>query len=629
MAIGSGLRQGQKKKRGLAVVLVILLLIGIAAGWRLFDGETVERLKEYFSTVVMRSPSEQVVRGTIYDRNYKELAVSLPRVSVYARTREMASVETAAKELAPILGVDEQEVLEKLRGDELRIWLARDIAQKQEEQVRTARIEGIYLHKEYSRYYPQKDVAAHLIGFVEDDIGLSGVEYYYDRLVQKLLDQESGAEFHGSAGQHMQLTIDLKVQDILEKLVEDLAAGRQNVRIGAYAMDVTGGALVASVQSPAFDPNRYRVYSQSLLENLLLEPMLLPQVFRGILRDSAAIQSQHELRGQVHPWSVSARQQDLGSELRLWEKLGLAAGPPQDFGNSEKPLAPAPEYVVIPGEKKQDFGTVPESISPLRLLAALGTLMNGGERIEPYVVQAVIEPAGEEEFHLHPAGYANSEGEVVSREVSREISKMIGEIGQASEPGGTIVKGRIEAEVRGSEGFAHQSNELYYAAVPVELTELAVLVTIQGGTTRVQARSGATVADPGSALAQVLPRIAVLQKVGKSIIGVAEPEEGQSGNYPVHLDKVREAVRSSLGESRGVQEDPGEMPELVGLSLRKSLRLLQQSPCRIRIFGTGRVVAQEPAAGTPLAGVKECTVRLQKQEDVSLETLEEKTSKKK
>lgn len=630
MTLGTGLRRKQKKKRGLAVVLVIFVLIGIAAGWRLFEPTSaVEKLKAYFSTAIPRSKDGEAVRGIIYDRNYKELAVSLPRVSVFARPREMVSVEQVANELAPLLNVDEESILEKLRSGELRTWLVRDITQKQEDAIRAADISGVYLHREYSRYYPQKSVAAHLIGFVQDDIGLSGVEYTYDRLVQKMLGQQGGGDFHGGAGQHLVLSVDLKIQGILEQLVEDVAAGRQHTRVGAYAMDAGSGALVAAIQFPSFDPNRYRIYSHQLLESMLVRPMLLPPLFRAILRDSASLHSQYEARGQAHPWSISGQQLSLGSELRLWEKLGLAAAPPQDFGNSEKSVVKTAEYVVVGSKGQKDFGTVPEALSPLRLLAALSSLTNGGRLVDPYVVQSVVDPENDDEFLLRPDVSEARLPEVLNVDVSREIAKMMAMQGASTEMGGLLVHDRIAAEVADGTGYSHISNLLYYAAVPGERTELTLLLTIQGGSANIPVKQGQELVDPAAALAAVLPRIAVLQQVGKSIVGVAEPAEDTGGNYPVQLEKVREVVRSSLGPKPADPVDPGVMPNLVGLSLRKSLRQLQNSTCRIVIYGTGRVVSQEPAANKPLAGVKECVLRMQKQEDVSLEALEEKTTESK
>lgn len=630
MTIGSGLRRQQKKRGGLTVASVILVLIGIAVCLQVFGIDSaVQRFKKIFSPSATQSVYDNHVRGTLYDRNYKELAVSLPRVSVFARSRELQSISAAAETLAPVLDMDVGELLERLRGSELRIWLAKDLSQQQESAVKTLKMRGIYLHKEHSRYYPQKDVAAHLIGYVQDDIGLAGAEYYYDRLVQKMLTQDSSSGFRGGAGQHVLLATDLKVQAILEKLVKDLSMGRQNVRIGAYAMDAGSGALVASVQFPSFDPNRYRIYSQNILENLLVKPMLLPPVFRRMFRDAAAVQSQYESRGQAHPWSISAAEMSLGGELRLWEKLGLSAEAPQEFGNNETQLELAAEQFVIAGKQGHDYGTVPESISPLNLLTGLSSLINGGKKVEPHIVQAVIDAESDEEYQLKPPAGAAALPEIINDEASVEISRMIAALGERDDLGGATVRGTVQADIRGPDGFGYLSNELYFSAVPIEHAELSLLLTIQGGARQVPGESGVMKADPGRELADVLPRIAVLQEVGKSIAGVAEPAEGDGGNYPVHHDKVRDAVRSSLGKNPEENVDPGNMPDLVGLSLRKSLRLLQDSQCKIRIFGTGRVVSQEPKPGVNLVGVKECIIRMQQQEDVSLEALEEKKSGKK
>jgi hypothetical protein len=331
----------------------------------------------------------------------------------------------------------------------------------------------------------------------------------------------------------------------------------------------------------------------------------------------------------VHPWSISANQLSLGSELRLWERLGFAAGVPQEFGNhAEQPLK-ATDYFVVPGKTRDDFGTVPESLSPLALLSALSAVTNGGGKVEPYVVQAVTDPGSDDEYLLHPEPHGRSNIEVISPEASAEISKLFSVLGTPTNLGGTIIHDGIQVEVGSSKGFSHMSNELYFAAVPVAKAELTILITIQGGSRQVQKHKESSLLDPAKELAGVLPRIAVLQEVGKSIVDVAEPEEGKSGNYPVRLDRVREVVRSSLNQDNAELADPGDMPDLVGLSLRKSLRLLQHATCRILIYGTGRVVSQQPASGTSLVGVKECVIRMQKQEDVSLEALEEKTAERK
>ncbi|MFV0435933.1 MAG: hypothetical protein ACK5PS_00870 [Desulfopila sp.] len=574
----------------------------------------------------MRSADGKTIRGTIYDRAYKEMAVSLPRVSVYARPREIANVAEAARMLSTILPIDSGSLVTTLRGEDLRIWLAKDLTDQQEQELKSAAIKGVYLHQEYSRYYPLQETAAQIVGFVQDDIGLAGAEYYYDHLVGQMLGRKSPSEIHPGTGMNMLLTLDLKVQGIVETLAKTLVVGRPGVRIGAYAIDSSSGAIVAAVQLPSFDPNRYRIYSQEILNNLLVEPMPLPPLFRAILLDGATIESQYEQRGRVQPWSVGARQQSLGTELRLWERLGLSRAPSLEFGNNEERQS-QPNYLVVADGPQKNFSTVPESLSPLSLLAAFSTYTNSGKGVEPYVVEAVSDPDSVEDIQVLPAGDDRAESEVINRGVSREIARMIAREGVACEPGGTILHDTIRVAVGSGKGFAQMTNSLYLAIVPTERAELSVLLTIQGGRYTVEQKDAPAPVDPVKELAAVLPRIAVLQQVGKSIVDVAEPREGKSGNYPMQLDRVREVVRSSLNLGDAELVTPGQMPDLVGLSLRKSLRLLQHATCRLVIYGTGRVVEQKPAAGASLSGVDECIIRMQKQEDVSLEALEEKVAK--
>lgn len=627
MAKRPSLRKRQKKKRGLSIFLAIAAVAVLAGIWKVTgDVGVMEKMSAFLSSQSQLLEHNDTVRGTLYDRNYKKLAISLERVSIYARTREIKSVKDTAAGLASATGVDEGALLKKLKADDLRVWLVKDITQDQEDAVRQLNLPGIYLHKEHSRYYPQKLVAAHLIGFVQDDIGLAGAEFYYDRLVQKMLAEVDGGKHRIGAGQHVLLTLDLKVQAILESVVEQVVVGRQDPKVGAYAMDAGTGAIIAAVQYPSFNPNTYRIYSQQVLQNLLVEPMLLPPAYRKILKTSAEIQNQYESRGAVHPWSISAGNASLGSELRLWEKVGMGDGTPPDFGNSDKKRGAHSGFFIVPDQAGNDFGTVPEQLSPLALLTTMGSLLNGGSKKVPYLAQAVVDSVSGREYQLRPEAVEENNKAVVSAEASREIANLVASLGVRDELGGVIIKDSVQVSTNSRAGYGYLKNELYLSTLPAERSELVILLTIQGGSRNIPMKPVEKVIDPMKAIGRVLPRVAVLQQVGKSIAGVAEPEQVENKNYPVGLDKLRDAVRKSLEDDLAVEHDPGNMPALVGLSLRKSLRLLQNSPCEIRVFGTGRVVAQTPAAGASLAGVKECVIRLQRQADVSLEALEEKLS---
>jgi len=624
MAARPGLRRKQKKKRRLVVTLIVLALIGGAAGLRLLD---VSQLMQKLRGIGVPA-AETAVRGTIYDRKYRELAVSLARVSVFARMRELESIDRVVDKLAPVLGMDGGELREKLRDDTMRTWLARDITQQQEDSIRALSLPGIHLHVEHSRYYPLKEVTAHLIGYVEDDIGLSGVEYYYDRLVQKMLARTVDDGFRGGVGQHLLLTIDLKIQNLFEKLAEQVSRQRQGAGVGIYLMDAETGAIVAAVQEPSFDPNKHRVYSQRELESMLTKPMVLPNKFKSLLKESAASQASFEGYGLVMPWSVSTAGSSLGAELRLWERLGFGASYPVDFGNSSETGNRSGGIFRVPDINEANFGTVPEFLSPLELLTGLSILLNGGTMVQPYLVEAIVSAEdGNELVVSHQPVEAGKSGQfALNPKVSDEIARGLKAAGTSHELGGVLLSDAKRVSINQDGEFEYLDNELYIAAVPAQRASLVVLMTVQGGGSGVQ--TGGQAEGPGleQAISRLLPRIAVLQQVGKSVADMAERDDDATGNYPVQLRKEKEVVRPVLGGEEVEQRAQSVMPELTGFSLRKSLRLLQGKDCVIRVHGTGQVVAQQPAAGTPFSEIDECVLKLQRQEDVRLETLEQKMS---
>ncbi|WP_136798728.1 hypothetical protein [Desulfosediminicola ganghwensis] len=624
MAANPGLRRKQKKKRRLVVTLAVMALIGSVFGLRTMDVSLFMKKLRGIGVPV----AETSVRGTIYDRNYRELAVSLARVSVFARMRELESIDKTVEELAPVLGMDGDELREKLRTDTMRTWLARDISEQQEEAIQALALPGINLHVEHSRYYPLKDVTAHLVGYVEDDIGFSGVEYYYDRLVQKMLARDNDDGFRGGVGQHLLLTVDLKIQELFETIAVQVVRERPEAKIGLYMMDAETGAIVAAVQEPSFNPNKHRVYSQHQLESMLTRPMVVPDTFKALLKESAAIQASFESYGRLKPWSISKDSTSLGAELRLWEKLGFSAGYPEDFGNSSERLNRSGGIFKVANPDERNFGTVPEFLSPLELMSGVSTLLNGGISVQPYLVEAIVSAEDGRELSLrNQQQESTGKGRnTIEPKVSDEIAGAVTALSKTNELGGALLSDVKRVSINRNSTFEYLDNELYLAAVPAKRASLVVLVTVQGGENVVEAQGEAEKLDLEQAISELLPRVAVLQQVGKSVADMAERGVDAGGNYPVQLRKEREVVRPILGGEEVEQRAQSVMPELTGFSLRKSLRLLQGKDCVIRVHGTGQVVAQDPAAGTPFSEAEECVLKLQRQEDVRLETLEQKLS---
>jgi cell division protein FtsI (penicillin-binding protein 3) len=120
-------------------------------------------------------------RGIIYDRNGEKLAISIMADSVCADPSKIIDPAGTSKQIAEILNLDSQAVFKKISAPKSFCWLARKISPEQSASVENANIEGIFLVKEPKRFYPNGELAAHLLGFVGlDASGLEGLESKFD-----------------------------------------------------------------------------------------------------------------------------------------------------------------------------------------------------------------------------------------------------------------------------------------------------------------------------------------------------------------------------------------------------------------------------------------------------------------
>jgi cell division protein FtsI (penicillin-binding protein 3) len=118
-------------------------------------------------------------------------------------------------------------------------------------------------------------------------------------------------------------------------------------------------------------------------------------------------------------------------------------------------------------------------------------------------------------------------------------------------------------------------------------------------------------------------RISILQQIANSVADVVEPEIGEVDNYQ-GKNRLASQLSGRVKTIEKEQAPPGVMPDLKGLSLRKSLRLLQGLSIELHIQGTGRVIDQKPRPGTSFKGITECILILEKQENIAPEKLSQR-----
>ncbi len=581
--------------------------------------ELVGAGREFYARLMETFSRDTYVRGTIYDRNLKQLAVTMERVSVFARTREIDSIRDTAAALGAILQLDGGALQDQLESGALRLWVAENIRQDQEEALKKLDLAGIYLQKDSKRYYPNSFEASHLIGYVEDGFGLAGAEFYYDRILASRKLQKKQDRNSLRHGQDLVLTLDLKIQSILEAMVRDIAASRDAYRVMAYLQESGSGEIISGVHFPSFDPNNFTKYSKDVLKNYFLEPIYLPPGFRRLLRDGSLLYAKEKKQEFSSAWSLVSSENDLGSQLQFWNLLGFDDDLLADFsaGGESAVRSAAGKAQAPPGS--EHYGTTPEALSPMQLLNGCTILLGHGRRSRPRVVKKIIDVDTDLEISLDDVieDYQQSSDQPADNlyDIDGLFGSQAGRLDSATQ----YLSDSIMVHENHDGFFISHVDDLTLARIPAGSDDLFLLVLVQKfprGVDRREAGSSST----ASIIDQGVERISVLQQVALSVADVVEPELLEPGNYQATHPPSSSVHAVKQAEVSPVQK-LSTMPDLKGLSLRKSLRLLEGSGITIRIEGTGRVVGQTPPAGAPLNNVQSCLIRLASREKEMFEEL--------
>lgn len=609
----------QNAKRGRRILLYAMLVVVMGtAGWFLEKNyQLISSGKETFSSITRSLAPRSPRRGEFYDRNLKQIAINKERVSVYIRTQEINSIPETVTELAPILSLDEEMLRSQLESGVLRLWVAEDISQDQEITLKAKRLPGVHLQRAEKRVYPNKSQAAHLIGYVENGIGLAGVEFYYDRMMTSGKTGKDKARFN--APQDLVLTLDLKIQDVLEGLVEEIKKHRRTNKVLAYVMDSGSGEMIGGAQLPGFDPNAFTQYPREVLENQFVKPLLLPNKFRTFLRDAAILQEEEAATDSPVPWSLRSGEGALGNQVQLWEWLGLHEKTVADFRSSTQSEEMSPISRRALGATPPGLDMVPEQATPLKLMTVFSSLLSNGEMIRPFVVRKRFDIETGAEALLAGKGAEKTGKSTGPSYKFHDIEKLLASQARLGD-GDALFFGDavVSATLTGGQQKI-QVNDLLLVKIPAGSSEMTLLVVAEHDPVGPRPRNAVLEKSIEEIVEDKVERIAILQEVARTVADVVEPELSDDGNYQRQNWNSRRAnVHGSKGKDPQVAPI---MPDLRGQSLRKSLRLLQGVQVKISIQGTGKVVAQEPSPGTVLKEDAVCTLILEKGEELTLEKL--------
>ncbi len=637
-------------------VLLLLVIIFRAFQLQITEKDKLTKLveKQYLKYVKL-SPK----RGIIYDRKKRELAISIEVDSVYARPGEVKNKKGVAKKLSPILQISYRNLKSKLESDRPFVWLKRRISPAKARKIENLNLEGVGFIKENKRFYPNKELASHCLGFAGIDLkGLEGIELNYDSYLKGkpgylLVERDAlGRNIYtknikqvdATKGYNLQLTIDKTIQHFVEKALEE-GMKKSKAKAGvAIVMAPETGEILALAVRPTFNPNNFWDYSPSQWRNRAVTDAFEPgSTFKTFLISSALEErifkpqdifycenGSYPFGGKVihdvhkYGWltfsNIVKHSSNIGA-CKIAENLGKETfySYIRKFGFGSK------TGIDLPGEtsgllalpyrwSRMHLGTISFgqgiSISPLQLITALSAIANDGVLMKPHLVKTIFDDRGKIIKEFHP----ESRGGIITQRTANQVTSILETV---VEEGGTGENACIPGfRIAGKTGTAQKVDQQtrqysksketgsFMGFLPAGDPKLAMIVIID----EPQGISyGGTVAAPvfKEAASHIIRYLNIPPNKGHTTIAKYRPDTN------IHQEKTAISHTYLKKVSLNEQHISDNIPNFSGLSIRDVLRRAEELDLTIEIAGSGKATGQYPPPGNIVESNRRCWVRFQ------------------
>ena len=371
-------------------------------------------------------------RGSIFDRNMHPLAMSIPVDSAFAVPAELADEQLAAGLLSGVLGIPPDVLETRLESSRSFVWIARKLPPDKAEAVAALNLKGVYFQKENQRIYPKRDLASHVLGFVDvDEKGLGGIEHELDSQIrgksEKIIVMADarqrwfdGGEAQRERGANVVLTLDEKIQYIAERELTAAIAKTHAIAGTVMVLNPNSGEILGLANWPKFNPNTANEAPAESRMNravtALYEPgstfklITLAAAFdQGITRpeevfdceNGAVYVAGHRIRdhkafGLLSVSDILAQSSDVGAI-----KIALRLGAPKFYDYIRVFGFGQLTGVDLPGESKGlvrrlenwtpvSIGSISMGqevgVTPIQLISAVSAIANGGMLYKPHVI---------------------------------------------------------------------------------------------------------------------------------------------------------------------------------------------------------------------------------------------------
>jgi len=444
------------------MLMFIIVLCGRLAWMQLVQGDELEKRVNH---QVEESKILQSPRGTIYDRQGRELAVSIMTKSLYVDPNSVKDADELAEELSPIIGMSVEEIKERIAIGGGFVWLKRklepDVVTKVKQLIYDKKLNCLNFEDESKRYYPNDVLAAQVLGFVgTDDIGLDGIELSQNDVIKGkttkryvMTDKNSKPIFNSVFSntsfekcKNVYLTLDSTIQFIVEQNLDKAMMETKPRAITAIVMNPKTGEILAMANRPTFNPNEFGKYTPMEWKNRAVSFVYEPgSTFKAIVA-AAALQEGTVTPNQV--FHVPNYVTVSGRRIQNWSnenygdvtfteiiknsintgfvQVGMQLGAKKldeyvhlfGFGKTTDVGLPGEEVGILfnPNDMRDsDVATMSIgqsiAVTPIQLVTAMSAIANKGVLLKPTIVKEI----------------RNADNTIFSEEKTTEIRRAIPE----------------------------------------------------------------------------------------------------------------------------------------------------------------------------------------------------------
>lgn len=611
------------QKRLLAFITLIIFFLLLLVG-RLFYLQVVcgKSLQAKALSQWLRDIPTQAVRGTITDRNGVVLASDVTSYDVYVRPADVKSAELVSTVISVALELDYGEVLEKVSKTGVsEIKIAGEISHEKMQEILKNYQDGIFFSQTSTRNYAYDDLLTQVLGFTNSDgDGQTGLEAYYNKYLKGVsgvslvesdikgttLDSSSTYYIEAIDGLNLQLTIDFKIQQAVEEIMQECYLTNAAKSATAVVLNPQTGEIIAMTTKPSFNLNDVPRDDVSTLMQMaknvaisdVYEPGSTFKIITAAIALNEGLTTKHDyfycsgfrivngVKINCHRKTGHGSQSlldglsnscncvfmelinriGLDKFYEYLEKFGLTEGYGVDFGG-EGTAVTMPKSLVTAGDLlRMGFGQA-IAVTPLGLTNAVSAVINGGNLMQPYFVKSIYNNSGTTVYTKENTVIR----QVVSSEVSTVMNEMLEQVvsnggGKKAKVAGYSIAGKTGTAQKYENGVIAQGKYIasFIGYTPAENPEYIVLVTVdepQG------AYYGGVVAAP----------------VAKQIFEKIFEIRGTEAN--ANLEAEQKSLEANI-----------KLPSFIGKTLTEAATEITEMGLRYLVSGDGKVVTGQISA---------------------------------